>query len=656
MTATAADDAQPGTQTRFRVVFSALMLVLLLASLDQTITATALPTIVGELGGLSFLSWVVTAYLLTSTVVGPIYGKLGDLYGRKRILQGAILIFLTGSMTSGLTQSLPQLIATQALQGIGGGGLIVTTMAAIGDVVSARDRGRYQGYFGAVFGLATVIGPLIGGFLVEHVSWRAIFFVNVPVGIAALIALSVALPPGSREHRRIDFLGAALLALTLGSLVLFTSLGGTTFAWSSAPVVGLMVCSAVGLPLFLLVERRAAEPILPPQLLRNVVFRVSGSIGLITGFALFGSITYLPLYLQVARGEAPAVSGLQVMPMMVGVLLTSVATGQIISRTGRYKIFPSIGTALMTLGLSCLATLTPDTSVWLVSLYVTILGLGLGMVMQVVVLAVQNAVDYRMLGVATSAAILCRSIGGAVGVSIFGAIFANRLAANLAALPPGITVPHGAADPAVINALPEASRLAYVHAFVLALHPVFVTAAVVAAFGCGISFLLRELPLRKTVAPGDSFPMPRDATSLEELGMILQRLAENENRWRVYAIITKRAKLDLPPAAIWLLFRLAEGAPQDGAEFASRFGLDPGEIARPLGALRKRRLVADNAEGVLRLTEKGQAAMERLVAARREELNDLFAVWEPRQHGDVQRLIDDFAHQIGRHMPVEVTA
>jgi DNA-binding MarR family transcriptional regulator len=309
----------------------------------------------------------------------------------------------------------------------------------------------------------------------------------------------------------------------------------------------------------------------------------------------------------------------------------------------------------MTLGLSCLATLTAQTSVWLVSLYVAVLGLGLGMVMQVVVLAVQNAVDYRMLGVATSGAILCRSIGGAVGVSIFGAIFANGLAAHLADLPPGLPVPHGAADPTVINALPEASRIAYVHAFVEALHPVFVTAAVVAAFGCGISFLLRELPLRKTVAPGDSFPMPRDATSLEELGMILQRLSENENHWRVYAVITKRAKLDLPPAAIWLLFRLAEGAPQDGAEFASRFGLEPGEIARPLNALRKRRLI-EGTRGALELTEKGHAAIARLVEARREELNDLFAVWEPRQHGDVQSLIDDFAHQIGRHMPIEVTA
>ncbi len=386
-------------QPRVRVVFGALLLVVLLAALDQTIVSTALPTIVGELGGVEHLSWVVTAYLLGATVVTPLYGKLGDQYGRKLMLQSAILIFLLGSALCGLAQDMPQLIAFRAIQGVGGGGLMVTAIASVGDIVPPRERGRYQGMFGAVFGIATIIGPLAGGFIVEHLSWRWIFYVNIPIGAVAFAVVAIVLQaPSSRRRHTIDYLGAALLAMALTSIVLFTSLGGTTLGWSSPTIVLLAVLGALGVAGFLAVERRAAEPILPLVLFRNRVFSVASAIGFIVGLALFGSITYLPLYLQIAKGQSPAESGLQLLPLMAGLLVASIGSGQLISRIGRYRVFPIVGTALMTVALALLSRITEDTSLFVVDAYMLLLGFGLGFVMQVLVLAVQNAVDYTLLG------------------------------------------------------------------------------------------------------------------------------------------------------------------------------------------------------------------------------------------------------------------
>src|SRR3954470_24888764 len=449
---------------RIGPIFAALMLVLLLASLDQTIVSTALPTIVGDLGGVSKLSWVVTAYLLASTVSGPLYGKLGDQYGRKIVLQTAIVIFLVGSMLCGLSRNMEELIAFRALQGLGGGGLMVVTIAVVGDIVPPRERGRYQGYFGGVFGISTVIGPLLGGFFVDNLSWNWIFYVNVPIGLVALAVIAAVFHPRVEHvHHAIDYAGAVLLAGGLTAIVLATSLGGTSFAWGSPFIVGMIVVGGVLLVLFVFAERRAAEPILPLELFKNRVFRVTSAVGFIVGMSLFGAVTYLPLYLQTVKGHTATEAGLLMTPMMAGVLITSIISGQAITRWGRYRPFPIAGTAILAVGLALLSRLDVGTSTAAAALYMLVVGLGLGMTMQVLVLAAQNAVDYKYLGVASSGSTLFRSIGGSIGVAAFGAIFANRLAHDLAGvLPRGVRVPTGA--PEAVKHLPPLLRGEYAHA------------------------------------------------------------------------------------------------------------------------------------------------------------------------------------------------
>lgn len=503
----AAPGAEDLSHRQILVIFSGLMLGMFLAALDQTIVATALPTIVGELGGLNHLSWVVTSYLLATTVSTPLYGKLGDLYGRKRLFQGAIVVFLIGSVLCGLATSMGQLIAFRAIQGIGGGGLLVLAQSIIADVVSPRERGRYQGYFGAVFGASSVIGPLLGGFFTDNLSWRWVFYVNVPLAVAALIVTSAVLPTSVRRAgAKIDYVGATLLTAFISCVVLVTTWGGSELAWGSPLIVGLCATSVLLLGAFVVVERRVQEPILPLRLFEISVFRVAGAVSFIVGVAMFGAISFLPLFLQVANGASATGSGLSLVPLIVGLLGASIFAGRSISRTGRYRVFPITGTGIAAVGLLLLSSMGPQTSTVTAGAYMTVLGIGIGLVMQVLVLATQNAVPIGDLGVATSSVSFFRSVGGSIGVAVFGALFNSRLAARLTSALPADTADEllgGSVTPDLIRGLPEVTRSDYVAGFSDALTDVFAFAVPGLVVAFALSWLLREIPLRGKIGTGE---------------------------------------------------------------------------------------------------------------------------------------------------------
>lgn len=490
----------------------ALMLVLLLAALDQTIVSTALPRIATELHGLNKLSWVATAYLITSAITTPIYGKISDLFGRKKVFMIAIIIFTVGSVLCGFAQDMNQLVVARGLQGVGAGGLMSLVLAIVGDIIPPRQRGRYTGYFGAVFGLSSVIGPLLGGFLTEQLSWRWVFFINIPLGIVALaaVALRLHLVVHKREHS-IDYLGAALLAASSACLLLATVWGGSTYAWASREIVGLLAGGGLLAILFVMWERRATEPIIPMSLFRNDIFTVSTILSLLSGIAMFASILYIPLYLQVVRGNSPTESGLLMIPLVAGIFTASITSGNLTSKYGRYKIFPIIGTLLLTFGLYLFSHLAVDTSEWVLSIWMFVIGAGLGSFMQITTLAIQNAVERRDLGTATSSATFFRSLGSAFGGAIFGSILVNRLAFHVHDLIPATT--SGASDlsvetiqsgAALATIPPEIAHLV-MEAFVQSFQDMFLLAIPIALLAFVAALFLREKPLKHS---HDDAPVP----------------------------------------------------------------------------------------------------------------------------------------------------
>ncbi|QTD98279.1 MDR family MFS transporter [Streptomyces cyanogenus] len=639
------------------VPIGALLLGLLLAALDQTIVATALPTIVSDLGGLEHLSWVVTAYLLAATAATPLWGKLGDQYGRKRLFQTAIVIFLIGSALCGMAQNMPQLIAFRALQGLGGGGLMVLSMAIVGDLVPPRERGRYQGLFGAVFGATSVLGPLLGGLFTEQLSWRWVFYVNLPVGVVALAVIAAALriPRRTAQHV-IDYLGTFLIAAVATCLVLVASLGGTTWAWGSAQIVGLAVLGVLLAVAFVAVERRAAEPVLPLKLFRIRTFGLAAVISFIVGFAMFGAMTYLPTFLQVVHGISPTLSGVHMLPMVAGLLLSSTVSGQIVSRTGRWKVFPTAGTAVTTLGLLLLHRLDEHSSTAEMSVYFFVFGLGLGLVMQVLVLIVQNAVSYEDLGVATSGATFFRSIGASFGVAVFGTVFASRLGDELADAFRGVRLPAGAsadalkADPRGIAALPPALRPAALHAYASAITDVFLYAAPVALLGFVLAWFLKEDRLRGSVTAPDVSetipPNPVERSSYDEVCRALSVLGTREGRREVYREITERAGYDLLPAASWMLLRMRRYGSVEPAVLAERSPVPLRAVMAAARQVEERRL-AERRGLDLVLTGTGREAAERLATAREESLAELLGDWwQPGRETDLTRLVHDLTGEL----------
>lgn len=496
---------------------------MLLAMLDQLIVGTAMPRIVGELGGLDHLSWVVTAYVLTSTVSTPLYGKLGDLYGRKRLFLGAIVLFLVGSALSGLSQTMAQLIGFRALQGLGAGGLIVGVMAIIGDLIPPRERGRYQGYMAAVMAGATIAGPLLGGFLTDHLSWRWAFYINLPIGVVALalVASTLHLPRHKISHK-IDYLGAGLLTVAATSLVLVTTWGGTEYAWASAQIIGLSVLGVTAVIGFVFAERHAVEPVLPLRLFRDRNFTASTLMGFLVGFAMFGAVTFLPLFQQTVQGASATNSGLLLLPMMLASLVVSLVVGTVITRTGHYRAFPIIGGAVMTVGMFLLSLLDVHTGKFGLSVYMVVLGVGMGLLMQVTLLIAQNSVELKDMGVASSTSTFFRSIGGSFGVSLFGAIFANRLSDSLAGVPGADRLVSGGSahiDPATMSAMSDAVKEPVFSAIASGMHTVFVWAAPFAFAAFLLGWLIKAVPLRGGVeSTGPAGPAGPEGESLQSVG------------------------------------------------------------------------------------------------------------------------------------------
>ncbi|WP_086848301.1 MDR family MFS transporter [Amycolatopsis kentuckyensis] len=673
MTATAEvtpDAAAPPALSRGRVnaVFGAVLLGMLLAALDQTIVGTALPTIVGDLGGAGHLSWVVTSYLLAETIMTVVVGKLGDLFGRKLMFQLSVIVFGIGSFCAGFADSMVWLIVWRAVQGLGGGGLMVTSTALIADVVPLRERGKYQGVLGSVFGVVTVAGPMLGGFFVDHLSWRWAFYVNIPLVVVVLVVASSAMPNARAVVKPvIDYLGILLIGLAATGLTLVTSWGGTQYAWGSPVIIGMVIGSVALLAAFVVVELRATEPMLPMRLFRNPVFTVGGIMSFVVGFAMLGALSYLPTYMQYVQGTSATTSGVRLLPMVLALLVASIAAGNAVSRTGRYKIFPLAGAAGMTIGLYLLSRLDTGTGFWEASAYMAVLGLGIGLGMQVLTIAVQNTVDYADLGVATSGVTFLRSIGSSFGAAIFGTVYANQLTPKLAALPvpPGVD-PRALQVPTALHALPESVSAPVIRAYSDSLHVVFLAAAPVGLVAFALAFFLKEVPLRDTAraaAPdlGDGFAMPESRTDDRELERAVATLFFRERR-QVAPAIVERAGGDLDEGGIWCLLQVhlreRRGSPATLRAIGEHFGV-PAQVLEPafnrLELTGHLRYTRDGWE----LTPAGHEEFGKVVRAWHDWLADRLGDWGPGSRAELDaaigrvaaRLMDQSAESraYGRH-------
>jgi EmrB/QacA subfamily drug resistance transporter len=548
---------------RRNLIFTAVLLGMLLAALDQTIVATALPTVVADLGGAGHQSWVVTSYLLASTIATAIVGKLGDLFGRKAVFQTSVLFFLGGSILCGLAGSMTMLVASRALQGIGGGAIMVTAMAVIGEVIPLRERGRYQGALGAVFGVTTVIGPLLGGFFTDHLTWRWAFWINIPVALVVLAVGAVAIPSLAKAAAKpvIDYAGILFVGLGASGLTLATSWGGGTYAWSSPVIIGLFAASTAALAIFVWVETRAADPILPIRLFASPVFTVCCMLGFIVGFAMLGALTFLPTFMQFVDGVSATTSGLRTLPMVAGMLITSIGSGNIVGRTGRYKVFPVAGTAIMAVAFVLLSRMDAATPTWQQSLYLFVLGTGIGLCMQVLILVVQNTSSFADLGVATSGVTFFRTIGSSFGAAIFGSLFANFLAGRIEpALAAGGAPPRAAQSPQALHALSPQMAAPIIDAYADSLGRVFLCAVPVAVVGFVVSLFLTEVRLREMETAsatdlGEGFGMPGTESSDKILELAVGRLFRNSPEIGLRSL-AEQPGCDLGVAQLWALLQI----------------------------------------------------------------------------------------------------
>jgi EmrB/QacA subfamily drug resistance transporter len=651
------------SQTRSRaqtnLVFVTILLGMLLAALDQTIVSTALPTIVADLGGGGHMAWVVTAYLLAETVSTVLVGKFGDLFGRKIIFQLSAIIFVGGSVIAGISGSMMMLIIARAIQGIGGGGLMVTAMALIADVIPLRERGKYQGALGAVFGVTTVVGPTLGGLFTDHASWRWCFYVNIPVAIVMLVMTASTIPAVKAVVRPIiDYAGIALVALGSCGLILALEWGGNEYPWGSATIIGLFAGSVVLLTAFVLVELRVREPVLPMHLFRSPVFTVCSILSFIVGFAMLGAMTFLPTYVQYVDGSSATMSGVRTLPMVVGLLLTSTLSGTVVSKTGKYRIFPIAGTFVMAVGLFLMSTMDASSGVALESLYMFVLGLGIGLAMQVLTIVVQNTVAYHELGSATSGVTFFRTLGSSFGTAIFGTLYTNQLEPNVTkalAQSPGVP-PAAISNPRLLHQLPDAAITHVVGAYADTLNFVFRWAVPVALVGFIVAWFLKQVPMRDSSRAGatnmgDGFAAPDNADADHQLELAVSRIMRKADvpvKLRVLA----ESGTALTPGQAWMLGQIYwRDRHQNGVtvKAIARAHRMPGEVLAPAFAKTADAGYLRFDDDRLALTPAGLAEIDRIAAAWRNWLDGRLDDWtcsDPEDRDRLDRAIDHIVAQL----------